>query len=75
MAETLTVALRVAEEAIDEAIAKAEGHTDSQVTYSAGWSCLKTVNILLTVWLTLLLFWLGQAERGKVSARPQRRAD
>ncbi|XP_055723276.1 rab effector MyRIP-like isoform X3 [Salvelinus fontinalis] len=30
MAETLTVALRVAEEAIDEAIAKAEGHTDSQ---------------------------------------------
>ncbi|XP_045062183.1 rab effector MyRIP isoform X2 [Coregonus clupeaformis] len=29
MAETLTVALRVAEEAIDEAIAKAEGHTDS----------------------------------------------
>jgi hypothetical protein len=56
MAETLTVALRVAEEAIDEAIAKAEGHTDSQVTYSAGWSCLKRVNILLTVWLTSLLF-------------------
>lgn len=30
MAETLTVALRVAEEAIDEAISKAEFHTDNQ---------------------------------------------
>ena len=33
MAETLTVAMRVAEEAIDEAISKAEFHTDNQVIY------------------------------------------
>lgn len=33
MAETLTVALRVAEEAIDEAISKAEFDTASQVIY------------------------------------------
>ena len=31
MADTITVALRVAEEAIDEAITKAEAYTDSQV--------------------------------------------
>lgn len=31
MAETLTVALRVAEEAVDEAISKAEFDTTSQV--------------------------------------------
>lgn len=41
MAETLTVALRVAEEAIDEAISKAEFDTSSQVIY--------VVHILLTV--------------------------
>lgn len=34
MAETLTVALRVAEEAIDEAISKAEFDTASQVIYA-----------------------------------------
>lgn len=33
MAETLTVALRVAEEAIEEAIAKAEEFSDSLVRY------------------------------------------
>lgn len=33
MAETLTVALRVAEEAIDEAISKAEFDSTSQVVY------------------------------------------
>lgn len=33
MAETLTVALRVAEEAIDEAISKAEFDTASQVVH------------------------------------------
>lgn len=41
MADTLTVALRVAEEAIDEAISKAEFDTSSQVIY--------IVYILLTV--------------------------
>ena len=34
MAETLTVALRVAEEAIEEAIAKAEEYSDSLVSSS-----------------------------------------
>lgn len=34
MAETLSVALRVAEEAIDEAISKAEVDASSQVTCS-----------------------------------------
>lgn len=34
MADTLGVALRVAEEAIDEAISKAEFHSDSQVLSS-----------------------------------------
>lgn len=34
MAETISVATRVAEEAIDEAIAKAESQTDSQVRLS-----------------------------------------
>lgn len=34
MAETLSVALRVAEEAIDEAISKAECDTASQVIYA-----------------------------------------
>lgn len=50
MAETLTVAMRVAEEAIDEAISKAEFDTASQVIY--------VVHILLTVyhhaWLVCL---------------------
>lgn len=32
MAETLSVALRVAEEAVDEAISKAEVHASTQVT-------------------------------------------
>jgi len=34
MEETISVAMRVAEEAIDEAIAKAESQTDSQVRLS-----------------------------------------
>lgn len=33
MAETLTVASRVAEEAVDEAISKAESDTANQVVY------------------------------------------
>jgi len=34
MEETISVAMRVAEEAIDDAIAKAESQTDSQVRLS-----------------------------------------
>lgn len=44
MAETLTVALRVAEEAIDEAICNAEFDSASQVTVVSS-CCLNTFTV------------------------------
>lgn len=44
MADTLTVALRVAEEAIEEAIAKAESYRDSLVRDSSLYNILLSIN-------------------------------
>lgn len=46
MADTITVALRVAEEAIDEAITKAEAYTDSQVRKTSSTDLFLVKNVL-----------------------------
>lgn len=53
MMDTLAVALRVAEEAVEEAISKAETYSDSLVT-------LKKKNVLIRTTLFLLIWVVAQ---------------
>lgn len=59
MAETLSVAMRVAEEAIDEAISKAEFDTANQVIYDLVVSNLTTHSLLDLVLKKKLAYTVG----------------